>query len=375
MFLFVFDAAVNIETEKGQVARMRKSYPGHYCPTKDEFDAMWKTCLFVLDTNVILDLFRKSRKYREQVLLILEELSDQLWMPHQVGLEYHKRRPNAISEQTQPASNVKRTLEKLANDLKNTTRHPFVDDEQFAKIARRLERYSKRLAKELDANKGEYLSQGGNEAIERRISELLEGKIGRPYCVKRLREVYEEWKMRHDEHRPLCHEENKGVAKYGDFVIWSQLIDKAKEAAKPIIFITNDSDWMQERKEGKTLGPYPDMINEMDTEAGVQFYVYRGDEFIRHAGSYLGKVISQELIEEAREMLYESLTTFDVYKAIQAAWQDYLAPFKSFQRAIQEAVRGYQTVMGPTSGEETDSPGPEEESLEEENNHSEDQLA
>jgi len=57
---------------------MRKSHPGYYCPTKDEFDTLWKMCLFVLDTNIILDLFRKSREYREQMLLILEELSDQL---------------------------------------------------------------------------------------------------------------------------------------------------------------------------------------------------------------------------------------------------------------------------------------------------------
>jgi len=335
---------------------------------------MWKTCLFVLDTNVILDLFRKSRKYREQMLLILEELSDQLWMPHQVGLECHKRRPNAISEQTKPVNNVKRTLEKLANDLKNTTRHPFVDDEQFVKIATRLSTYSKRLVKELDAKKKEFLSQGGNEAIERRISELFEGKIGKPYCAERLREVYEEWNKRHDEHRPPCRKESKGVGKYGDFVIWSQLIEKAKEAAKPIIFITNDlNDWMQERKEGKTLGPHPDLVNEMDTEASVQFYVYRGDEFIRHAGPYLGKEISQEVIEEAREMLYASLTTFDPYKAIQAAGREYQAQFESIQRAIEGGMRVYLTLMNLTGGEETDSSGPEEEeSFEEENNRPED---
>jgi len=338
-------------------------------------------------------------------------------------LEYHKRRPNAISEQTKPGDNVKRTLKKLANDLKNTTRHPFVDAEQFAKIATRLERYSKKLVKELNTKKEEYVSRGGNEAIERRISELFEGKIGRPYCAERLREVYEEWKKRHDEHRPLSREnsEDEGVEKYGDLVIWFQLIEKAKESIKPIIFITNDSDWMQEKKEGKTLGPHPHLINEMDTKASVQFYVYRGDEFIRHAGRYLGKVISQEVIKEARETLYAGLTTFDVYKAIQEAGREHQAQFRSMQRAIQEgvslpafdvykaiqeagreyqaqfrsmqraiqegvslpafdlykaiqeAVRGYVTSMGLTSGEETDSSGrEEEEALEEENNHPED---
>jgi len=362
---------------------MRRSYPGYYEPTKEEFDSMWETCLFVLDTNVVLDLFRKSREYSEQMFLILEEFSTRLWIPHQVGLEYRKRLPNAISEQTKPINKVKDTLEGLAEDLRNTTRHPFVDDELFAKIATRLERYSKKLTKELEAKKKEYLSRGGNEAIEKRISKLFGGKIGRPYCAEKLREIYEEWKKRHDEGRPLCRKERNGVDKYGDLVIWFQLIDKAKGAPKPIIFITNDSDWLQEKKKGKTPGPHPDLINEMDTEAGVQFYVYRADKFMEYASRYLKKKIPQEVIEEAQEEPHVDLTLLDVYKAFQIAAQKRQAQLRSIQRASQEAVspafvykafqellRAFQTQMSPASEEETNSSGPEEE----DNNHPEDQI-
>jgi hypothetical protein len=55
---------------------MRKTFSGYYRPTEDEFAEMWRNCLFVLDANVLLNLYRYSRKTSDEFLGILDGVSD-----------------------------------------------------------------------------------------------------------------------------------------------------------------------------------------------------------------------------------------------------------------------------------------------------------
>ena len=45
---------------------MKDSFPGYYRPTENEFAEMWESCLFVLDANVLLNLYRYSVDTREE---------------------------------------------------------------------------------------------------------------------------------------------------------------------------------------------------------------------------------------------------------------------------------------------------------------------
>ena len=39
---------------------MRKTFRGFYQPGKKEFQELWNSCLFVLDANVLLNMYRYS---------------------------------------------------------------------------------------------------------------------------------------------------------------------------------------------------------------------------------------------------------------------------------------------------------------------------
>lgn len=91
---------------------------------------------------------------------------------------------------------------------------------------------------------------------------------------------------------------------YGDLLIWFQMIDKAKQSKMPIIFITDDnkSDWWYETK-GSTLGPYPELIDEMYTKAQVAFYMYRSNQFMEYAHKILQEDVKKSAIDEVKSML------------------------------------------------------------------------
>lgn len=69
---------------------MRSTFGHYYTPSADDLDSFLAAGLIVLDTNVLLDLFRSPEKTTDELLKVLKAGKSQLWMPCQVGLEYHE---------------------------------------------------------------------------------------------------------------------------------------------------------------------------------------------------------------------------------------------------------------------------------------------
>ena len=63
---------------------MKDLFPGYYRPSEDEFSDLWKNCVFILDTNVLLNLYRYSEKYRNDFIKVLHKIETRLWILHQV---------------------------------------------------------------------------------------------------------------------------------------------------------------------------------------------------------------------------------------------------------------------------------------------------
>ena len=66
--------------------------------------------------------------------------------------------------------------------------------------------------------------------------------------------------------------------KYGDLLIWKQLMYKALSEKKGIIFVCDDrkDDWWLEFR-GKRIGPRPELIKEFKNVTENDFYMYSSD--------------------------------------------------------------------------------------------------
>jgi len=281
---------------------MKEILPGYYKPTNEEFAQMWESGMFVLDTNVLLNLYRYSKPAREELLAILEAFSDRVWIPHQVGLELRERRLDVISQQRGPLEDIEDAFRKLVKGLRERKHHPYIDTNN---LAQRLERYSKRLRGELEKQGQEYLDLTDSEDIQTWLVDLLKGKVGSGYPPDRLIEIYKQGEERYEaEIPPGFRDKKKGFPRmYGDLVLWFQVIDKAREGAQPILFITDDDkdDWWWKLK-GRTIGPHHKLVEELRQEAEVLFYMYLADQFIKQAQAYLNRPEEPEIIEEVREV-------------------------------------------------------------------------
>ena len=97
---------------------MRGQFAHFYMADEEAIATAMKTGLVVPDTNVVLNLYRFQSEARDQLFGALEKLGDRLWIPHQVGLEFHRNRISVIAEQEQYLAKMHFDLEESYEALR-----------------------------------------------------------------------------------------------------------------------------------------------------------------------------------------------------------------------------------------------------------------
>jgi hypothetical protein len=138
------------------------------------------------------------------------------------------------------------------------------------------------------------------------LTALFDGRVGTPSTKDELETITKEGKVRYEQRIPPGYEdEDKPPGNlYGDLVIWKQLLAKANEHKKGIIFITNERspDWW-DKHDDDFIGPRPELRREMKTVADSEFYMYSAADFLWNARKYLKQEVKDQTITEVEQVL------------------------------------------------------------------------
>lgn len=265
---------------------LREKFKGYYRPTKAEEDDMWASAHIVMDTNVVLDLYKYHAKTTSLYVRSLRKFKQQLWLPYQVALEFHKNRPKVRAETTKGHKERIKDLESIRNkiqqnSLKSKLSSSTVEEELIAKTEEAIDALKselKQLSDEVHVNSPDKLLD--------HITDLFDGRVGDAPSADRLAELDVEAKQRFDNFVPPGYEDRKTKAlgeEYGDFYLWRQTMDYAKEHGKSIIIATEDNkvDWWQKINGDEIVGPRPELVQEFRSETGQEIIFYSGRDFFR----------------------------------------------------------------------------------------------
>lgn len=285
---------------------MRNLFPGYYQPRENEFKEIWQECIFACDASFLLNIYRYTPKTRERLFDILSKLKNQIWAPYQSAYEYQKNRQSVISQQSKADDEIKKllldNLSKLQKILKKYEKHAFIKN--IDEIPSLFEESMKKSEGILNTANSQHKSVNFDE-IRDKLDEILGENIGKKYHTDELEGIYKEAQQRFDEKIPpgYMDKDKENPEKYGDFIIWRQLIDYASLQKKPLIFVTDDAkeDWWR-MHEGKKTSPRPELVEEMQSTAGIIFYMYSSERFMNYAEQFLNLPHQQEIIEEVRDI-------------------------------------------------------------------------
>lgn len=286
---------------------MKSSFPGFFANGAIEISKLWQECLFVLDANVLLSLYRFSDSTRIELLKVFASLRQRLWIPHQVASEYLANRLTVLGEQLKAYDDAVKKVESLQKSLENLNQAPFVSGGTQREAAKVFRKLIDEFAEKRSVHDQRVYSDDIKDALE----ELFSGRVGKPFSRQQLEDCIKVGAERYAENIPPGYEDRKKggdselfsdrCKPYGDYFVWLQMIEKSKKDGVSIIFITGDvkDDWWSSFQ-GKTIGPLPALVEEFQQLTGKNFYMYTPHRFLERANEHLKQDVPQVAVDEIK---------------------------------------------------------------------------
>ncbi|NLQ22329.1 DUF4935 domain-containing protein [Shewanella sp. S-1] len=310
--------------------------------TDDELKTLWKDAIFVFDTNVLHSVYRYKSSTCEDVLKLMEQLQDRVWIPYHVALEFHRNRLSVISAQhrrfdeTRTAiENAINSLQKKLTDLQLEKRHSIIDPKELIDGIHNLR---ENYLVNLNVQEKDCLKVDSDDPLLSRLEGIFDKRIGpKPNNSESINEIIKEGKERYKSKIPPGYKDSvkesepdnvysyAGITyerQFGDLFVWKQLIQYIKtEKIKNVIFVTDDNkeDWWQ-ITQGKTTGFRYELIDEIISQTELDnFKAYSLGGFLSDAKLYEMNNVSEDTIEEVNlsaenEVSKTSKNMFEIYQ-------------------------------------------------------------
>ena len=306
---------------------MKSSFQGYYSPGADDLKVLWSEGIFVFDTNVLLHLYRVPEATRTQMLSALRALKGRIWLPRHVGIEYQRRRLDAIHTAHYKAAGVLKEIDKSLEGYESAVRNADLEKRGVKDANAPLEMIRAQAMKvraTVAATLAGQLSPTDHDVIRDEVDALFEGRVGPPpenqtqvstwddqgkerFAMKRGPGFEDASKAEGDDASFYA----QGLVyqrQFGDLYIWLQLLNYVRsEQVKNIVFVTQDGkeDWWRiaPGKDPKRprLAPLESLAEEVRAAGADRFWMYQLDTFLREAEKQLKVKVSDLTIEDAQQ--------------------------------------------------------------------------
>lgn len=273
-------------------------YEAYRTPTDSDYRDVLTGGLVVVDTNVLLNLYRYSAQARTDSLMVLRALQPNLWVPDQVVREFWKNREGVLRD-------PRRTVETL-NQLVDQRRKALIQVKQWAKLASLSSEDTAEMVRPLvagfdsihnaieeheDGQNATFAQDTNADPVLAELEQILEGRVGPKMSEDDYIQLAEEGKRRVEAEIPpgFSDVRTKGVdGAVGDYLLWEQLLRHASTCRCDVLFVTAEGkpDWWR-MAHGELRGPHRDLVKELRERAEVRLFMLQPDRLLYHAKAAL----------------------------------------------------------------------------------------
>jgi|GEM_PF-1054589 len=222
--------------------------------------------LIVLDTNVLLELYRQPANISLDVIDALKKVQDNIYIPRQVFNEYikhyhricgcEKKKYKKVTKEL--SDSLKKLQEDIATKIGEYRKHNYTDisklqddlNEKIEDVQNIITNFEKSHNAEIQLNI-DFLE---NDKVKEFV-DLLEnqGGVGKKMSFSQKLLLLQEGQIRFDNLIPPGFRDSAkdGEDKYGDLFVWKSIIAIAERKNTNILFVCNDikEDWWEKDKE------------------------------------------------------------------------------------------------------------------------------
>ena len=318
---------------------MRNSLPGFYCPSDDELKKAWTSekTLFVFDTNVLLNLYSYVEQTKTDFFNVIKSISSNVWIPHQVALEYERNRITIISKEKEILYDLellaKKTISSFQKDIELLNldkRFPSLMIETQTYIEN-ISKAAEKLTKSIQKTDKEKPSANAHDPIRKSLNEIFDGKVGMaPINQEKLNDIYKKGEDRYKNFIPPGYKDSgknkqklseyhysglKYESMYGDLILWFQTLEKAKEDNYDTVILVSDEkkeDWLYsvQQQGKKIIGPRAELREEIYRVSDIKhFDIIDTKEFLSKGSTLSSVNIDKHSMEDVENNSFYFNTT------------------------------------------------------------------
>lgn len=312
---------------------IKKLFPEFYQSilSSEDLSSVYEN-LIVLDSNYLLDILQLPTSVAKKYIEAIEKVADNIYIPYMVALEFNFKKSKIKKEKIRSINTYKDTLKnsvkKIQESIDKIDLVDKAEKEEFTtELLELTKAYSENLSVLIDKQIGEILTKEEKILYDRLIS-VIENKIGKPYTKEWIDKIEKEGETRFEEKIPpgfndITKDEEpnpirkygdlKYQRKYGDLIIWKDIIEYSKEQSKKgqkVIFVTNDgkSDKKKDllyKVSDLTVGPNISLMNELQKEAHKELYILNNLRFVQLVNDLSDKEFDElKNVAETPELTY-----------------------------------------------------------------------
>lgn len=290
----------------------------------DEVREVLRSALVVIDTNVLLNMYRYNDVTRTSIVELMAALGDRLFVPYQVLEEFWRNRERALAG---PLAEVRSTIAELQkfHDSAVEQVRMWVNRSALAPgaagvIEARLDDAFAEARLEFDSliddAQVDHARSTLHDPVLAQLQPVLQGRVGPSMDEAAYKAALKEGQRRADVGEPPGFADAKksdrgpeGAA--GDYLVWEQLIVEAtRRGSSTVAFVTGDvkRDWWR-FESGNPRGPRIELAREIAERCGANLHMLRPDVLLRFADTLAVSVLPDSLEDVERTTLTEEPPT------------------------------------------------------------------
>jgi len=272
---------------------LKKSFPGYFALSDGEIKRLWDVSEFSFDTNVLIDACKSKSKASSAIVNAIKQVSDRIWLSNWVAREFLSNRVEQSHKSEIYLDQVLSLVRKSSGQLQEWLNDK--EQKRVSDLCDMLEAVKEKHDQQIKPS----LMIREYDKMTKEICKLFNERVGAPYTMQELLGHIDNFQQRFNHSVPpgYCDTNKTGFNRYGDVIIWYQLLDRVKSTSKSMIFVSNDfkSDWQE-----TSTSPRQELVQEMHDEANVQFWLIKLDTFVEKVSSFCDVAVSEDAMEEIR---------------------------------------------------------------------------
>jgi multidrug efflux pump subunit AcrA (membrane-fusion protein) len=292
------------------MSSLTEGFEFYFRPDPTRTEAAFEQGVIITDTNVLLNVLRYSPSARDELLAVLTEIQNRVFVPYQVAVEYNRNRVQVVDDRRAELEQTEAEIEKIRTLVRTTVNsyasRRIIGEDNIA----RLDQAARDLSSALDLAQQEAEASydldpdemvGFKDTLTTQLEVIFGDRVGERPSDSQLASDSAEAQRRQKERLAPGFKDKSD----GDYLWWAEVLRSPLIQGRPVVVVSDDAakgDWRFEQR-GMNVGPHPILLADIRRAGGTDLILLTTRDLLKLVQSRNPTKVSSATLDESQKAL------------------------------------------------------------------------